>query len=135
MHVNHTSRGNHAPRRGGGVMLRIITHASTACDILTAVQCIISSDIDCGYLDAPENGTVSVSGTTYNLVATYSCDPGYGLIGDAMRTCLATGNWSGSEPTCTSKLYDSQILMFFHVYHVKFSVGLRYFFPYRTLGS
>ena len=95
-------------------MLRNVTHASMACDILTVVQCILSSDTDCGYLDAPENGTVSVSGTTYNSVANYSCDPGFGLIGDAMRTCLGTGNWSGSEPTCTSKYHDSQSVGVYH---------------------
>ena len=77
-------------------------------------------DVDCGSLDDPENGTVSVPDTTYNSSANYSCDPGYGLIGDAMRTCLGTGSWSGSEPTCTSKYYDTQSV---GVYHVKFSVG------------
>lgn len=74
------------------------------------MQCILSSVIDCGHLDDPENGTVSVSDTTYTSVANYSCDPGFGLIGDAMRTCSGTGNWSGSEPTCTSKYDDSQII-------------------------
>ena len=25
---------------------------------------------------------------------------GYNLVGDSTRTCQATGNWSGSAPTC-----------------------------------
>ncbi len=38
-------------------------------------------------------------------MATYSCDIGFGLSGDVMRTCggdmsNSTGVWSGSEPTC-----------------------------------
>ena len=66
-------------------------------------------------MDDPENGRVSLSGTTltYNSVATYSCDAGYDLMGDNTRTCLGTGNWSGEEPTCTSKL-DSQTMVLFN---------------------
>ena len=41
--------------------------------------------------------------TIFNSVATYSCNDGYNLVdGDMMRTCLASGNWSGAAPTCTS---------------------------------
>ena len=76
----------------------------------TQVLCILlviyytCTDIDCGPLGHPDNGRMSLSGTTYNSVATYSCDSGYGLIGNNTRTCLGTGNWSGEEPTCISKL-------------------------------
>ena len=56
--------------------------------------------VDCGTLGNPANGVVSVSTTTYNSVATYSCNTGHTLTGDDMRTCLDTGSWSDSEPTC-----------------------------------
>ena len=36
----------------------------------------------------------------FNSVATYSCNTGYALIGDEMRTCQSSGVWFGSEPTC-----------------------------------
>ena len=62
------------------------------------------ADVDCGTLGNPANGMVSVSTTTYNSVATYSCNPGYALTGDDMRTCLDTKSWSGSEPTCIGEL-------------------------------
>ena len=39
-----------------------------------------------------------------NSTATYSCNAGYTLtVADDKRTCLESGLWSGSEPTCTSK--------------------------------
>ena len=59
--------------------------------------------IDCGSLGDPENGMVSVSTTTYNSVATYSCNTGYTRTGNVSRTCLDTGLWSGNEPTCSGK--------------------------------
>ena len=40
------------------------------------------------------------AGTTFGQNATYSCDPGYNLVGDSTRTCQATREWSGSAPTC-----------------------------------
>ena len=47
---------------------------------------------------------VSVSTTAYNSVANYTCNSSYALMGDAMRTCLETGSWSGDEPTCSGEL-------------------------------
>ena len=67
---------------------------------LTTEQYTTLPGIDCGLLTDPENGEVSFSTATYSSVATYSCDSGYALIGDNMRTCLDTGLWSGSAPTC-----------------------------------
>ena len=64
---------------------------------------IITAVVDCGPLGDPENGMVSASITTYNSMATYSCNTGYTLTGNVSRTCLANGLWSGSEPNCTSK--------------------------------
>ena len=71
-------------------------------------------------MDDPENGRVSLSGTTYNSVVTYSCSSGYDLIGNNTRTCLETGNWSGGESICTSKS-DSQtvVLIINHYYSFK----------------
>ena len=59
--------------------------------------------VDCGNLTDPANGQVNhTAGTTYGQTATYICNTGYNLVGDSTRTCQATGNWSGSEPTCQS---------------------------------
>ena len=57
--------------------------------------------VDCGILTNPAYGHVShTARTTFGETATYSCDPGYTLVGGSIRTCQATGSWSGSAPTC-----------------------------------
>ena len=67
--------------------------------------------VDCGTLTDPDNGSVNhTAGTTFGKTATYSCDTGYSLVGDSTRTCQATGNWSGSAPTCQGMLLYSIIL-------------------------
>ena len=57
--------------------------------------------VNCDGLTDPENGTVTLPGTTFNSTATYSCNDGYNLVGDTTRTCLASGSWSDTAPTCT----------------------------------
>ena len=62
--------------------------------------------IDCGLLDDPEFGMVSVSNTTYTSVANYSCSIGHNLtVGNVVRTCQISGLWSGSEPNCTGEMF------------------------------
>ncbi|XP_064397086.1 uncharacterized protein LOC135343963 isoform X2 [Halichondria panicea] len=55
---------------------------------------------DCGGLSIAD-GSVEAPQTTVMATATYSCNSGYGLVGESTRTCQADGTWSGSEPTCT----------------------------------
>ena len=33
-------------------------------------------------------------------VATYTCDPGFILVGEPTRICSSDGTWSGMAPTC-----------------------------------
>ena len=63
----------------------------------------------CLELRAPANGTIimSTSSQLYGVgtIATYSCDPGYDLVGETTRTCEdssedTVGAWSGSTPLC-----------------------------------
>ena len=61
--------------------------------------------MNCGTLNEPANGRVHhTGGTTLGQTATYSCNTGYILAGGITRTCLATGVWSGSAPTCQGML-------------------------------
>ena len=62
--------------------------------------------VNCGTLSNPANGQVShTGGTTYGQTATYSCNTGYNRVGSHIRTCQATGVWSGDAPTCQGRLY------------------------------
>lgn len=59
---------------------------------------------DCGELVAPGNGSVdTTAGTTFGLTATFQCDNGYDLVGDATRQCQADATWSNADPTCEPK--------------------------------
>ncbi|XP_064386845.1 uncharacterized protein LOC135335316 isoform X3 [Halichondria panicea] len=57
--------------------------------------------VDCGPLDNPLNGLVNtLSGTTYNSVAVYSCNEGHQLTERGLLTCMVNGQWSSLTPTC-----------------------------------
>ena len=73
--------------------------------ILHDVCIILLTAVDCGSLTDPANGNVTLNaGTKFEQTATYSCNTGYNLVGDSTRTCQATGEWSGSAPTCAGML-------------------------------
>jgi hypothetical protein len=44
----------------------------------------------------------TTNGTRYQAVARYTCNAGNTLSGNAMRTCQANKQWSGSLPSCLS---------------------------------
>ena len=78
-------------------------HLGLPQDHETAVYCVslFSTAVDCGSLPDPGNGQVDhTAGTSLGQTANYRCNTGYNLVGDSTRTCEATGNWSGSAPTC-----------------------------------
>ena len=69
--------------------------------------------MDCGSLTDPANGQVDhTAGTSLGQTATYSCDTSYNLVGDSTRNCQATGNWSGSAPTCLGMLLKGNDTLF-----------------------
>ena len=71
---------------------------------------LISTVVDCGSLTDPANGQVDLtSGTIFRQTATYSCNTGYNLVGNSTRTCQATGEWSGSAPTCEGMLLKDDL--------------------------
>ena len=78
---------------------------------------LVLTGVDCGNLTDPGNGSVTHSaGTTFGQTATYSCNTSYNLEGNSTRTCQATGNWSGSEPTCQSMLLKDDLTLLICAY-------------------
>lgn len=72
------------------------------------VYAIIFVAVDCGELRDPADGSVTLTvGTMFESTAEYSCNVGFILNGNLMRTCQANGRWSGSEPICASGSFDS----------------------------
>ena len=64
----------------------------------TCFKCFV---VDCGKLNDPANGGVTtIGGTTFESLASYSCNDGYILSYPVGRTCLSTCQWSGEEPRC-----------------------------------
>ncbi|XP_052777286.1 uncharacterized protein LOC128214704 isoform X2 [Mya arenaria] len=63
-------------------------------------SCIIN---DCGSLEAPESGVVTVDITTVNSTAVFKCHDGYLLTGYAVLACMSYGEWSHEPPTCLKK--------------------------------
>ena len=84
-------------------MCKPLYHYYYYCSTHAIVHCVVFS---CGTTDLapPVNGQMTVESTLFGSVASYSCDPGYYLVGDAMRTCLL-GGWNGTNPVCGNKLY------------------------------
>ena len=54
----------------------------------------------CGPLTPPKQGSVVITGTGIDAVATYTCDNGFNIFGKSTRVCLSLGVWSGQEPSC-----------------------------------
>ncbi|XP_055511020.1 C4b-binding protein-like [Leucoraja erinacea] len=63
--------------------------------------------VKCSDAPAISDGSVSGRGDSefweYGMTATYSCKPGYTLIGQAEVTCKADGQWSSSPPSCRAE--------------------------------
>ena len=58
----------------------------------------------CSGLVDPDHGSVTPKATTVGSSVTYGCDAGYALTGNGgsnIRTCLASGSFDGTAPTCS----------------------------------
>ena len=72
--------------------------------------------VDCGDLEDPVNGQVSLDETVFESIATYMCDPGFVLIGNIERICQADGTWSGTEPACEGQSRKMQYSEYIMIY-------------------
>ena len=55
----------------------------------------------CDQLNNPLHGSVSTpDGVVFEATATYSCESGFELKGEATATCQTDGTWSSLQPQC-----------------------------------
>ncbi|XP_064385046.1 sushi, von Willebrand factor type A, EGF and pentraxin domain-containing protein 1-like isoform X2 [Halichondria panicea] len=60
--------------------------------------------VQCPLLPQPSGGTVTIfSRAPGRGIAFYRCNTGNNLIGSSTRSCLISGIWSGSAPTCQAR--------------------------------
>ncbi|XP_064397072.1 CUB and sushi domain-containing protein 3-like isoform X2 [Halichondria panicea] len=57
--------------------------------------------VNCGLLESPRQGHVTITTSVYLSLAIYSCDTGYMNTSNLVRVCEASGQWSSTKPNCT----------------------------------
>ena len=62
--------------------------------------------VQCPALSDPDDGVVTMNGTSVGDNATYLCEDGYELNGTETVSCLSDGSWS-SSPTCIECTHTS----------------------------
>ncbi|XP_052281318.1 sushi, von Willebrand factor type A, EGF and pentraxin domain-containing protein 1-like [Dreissena polymorpha] len=61
----------------------------------TAPTCVY-----CSTVSSPASGNVTLHTDGVTSTAVYACAVGYSLVGMATRTCLSSGIWNGTTPSC-----------------------------------
>ena len=80
--------------------------------------------VDCGSLEAPENGRVQYSSTTLGSPARYTCFNGFIREGAEIRICKITGIWTPAAPICirtsnySSHILIKRIYVYIHMLHL-----------------
>ena len=57
-----------------------------------------------------------------HTIATWTCNSGYSLYGAQSMTCLQSGNWNHTAPTCGGTEYQNQYNIYFKNYSVLVSL-------------
>ena len=89
-------------------------HAYNVLSLILSLT-MLRTERSCGNPGTPDNGGKNSSAYQYGNAISFTCNVGYTMQGSQVRTCQTNGEWTGTQPTCTSKL-DS-------FYHVLFDNG------------
>ncbi|CAH1258112.1 CSMD1 [Branchiostoma lanceolatum] len=57
---------------------------------------------ECSDPGTPPDGSRELSSLAHGSTATFSCNDGFTLVGTATLTCLDTGQWDASRPSCSA---------------------------------
>ncbi|KAL9986755.1 hypothetical protein ACROYT_G000945 [Oculina patagonica] len=57
----------------------------------------------CEEIHPPWQGNMTCSGMVTDANCTFSCNPGYDLVGSQFRACLPSSSWSGTRTSCKAK--------------------------------
>jgi len=82
--------------------------------IIIIIMTLCSLSADCKALPSPSNGAVQLVFSSSNqLMAVFSCDPGYAAIGQTVVSC-SNGKWSQIPPLCTCEHSQSLYQLYTH---------------------
>ena len=70
---------------------------------LVQLACIVfCTGVECPGLSPPAFGSFNGTGrAAIGGVVTFSCNPGFQLIGQDLLTCTSSGEWDALEPSCS----------------------------------
>ena len=89
------------------IMTAVRSSEKSCCDLY-----VFSVVVHCSDLEELPNGHITGNGTSYQSTALYECNEGYLLIGTALVSCQATGQWTSTIPTCASKQFIDLLLCY-----------------------
>ena len=101
--------------RCANMSIVVMMHVYICCYILFYLMIVLKflnqlTAKECPLLSDPQNGLVDAPSNTVRSIARYSCQTGYNLVGMNERECLTSAKWSGSPPSCISKIRFSSVI-------------------------
>lgn len=72
---------------------------------------MLRTERSCGNPGTPDNGEKNSSSYQYGNAISFTCNVGYTMQGSPVRTCQTNGEWTGTQPTCPSKLDSFYVIL------------------------
>ena len=90
-------------------------------NLMMGVVVSFSSALHCQDPGIPLNGRRVMRDTNVGSIATFSCNRGYRLIGEASIICRNDGHWSRAKPSC--RRFGKEYSFSYHI-HASIASGL-----------
>lgn len=85
--------------------------ASTDYVLCGVLPIFLSPAVPCPALAAPTNGAMIGSDFFFNKSVSFTCQPGYALVGVSPLVCLRAGHWNAPAPRCENTCPTLQPLL------------------------